>query len=363
MSGPGDPQYPYQPYPPQQPRHHQPDAPTRSRFTSPLAVRMAIRPVPRLGVSLAGVGVGLVIVGVLVWSITYIAESPTGLFGGEPGSSGNSRHFLGAIVSLIVIAIGYALATIVQHGPLATAGVTASALGVPVCIEFLTLDLGSGSTQLVNFDATVLGSVAVWLVSYLFVRGTRGHSFYVGLIALVVWDYIIDKVAPHLFQTNSTLSGNNVATSLSDSFHSDLTTVGTVSLVIGVIYYVIALVLDQPGRHGPGTPMALVAFLATAFGIGALASDLKQVGTGVLLLACGLVFAAYGARFDRRFTTWIWAFGAALGAALLVGKAVSSDGGAPLGVALICLGVVFVIGGALLAKALGEPDDVPDPTG
>jgi hypothetical protein len=109
--------------------------------------------------------------------------------------------------------------------------------------------------------------------------------------------------------------------------------------------------------------MALVAFLATAFGIGALTNDLKQVGTGVLLLAGGLVFATYGARFDRRFTTWIWAVGAALGAALLVGKAVTNDGGADLGVALICLGIVFVVGGALLAKALGEPDDVPEPTG
>jgi hypothetical protein len=362
MSGPGEPQYPYEPYPPQQPGPY-PPAGTSNRLIERFAGRLVARPVPRLGVSLAGVGVGLAILGVLVWSITYIAEGSSALFGGG-GSPGGSRHYLGAIISLVVVAVGYALAIIARRGPLATAGVTASALGVPVCVEFLTLDLGGGSTQLVNFDATVWISVAAWLVSYLFVRGTRGHSVYLGFVALVVWDYIVDKVAPipltQAVQSRLPTAGS-VLNGLGPGF--DLTTLGAVSLVIGAVYYAIALGLDRSGRAGAATPIALVAFLAVVLGIAALTPDLDQAGTGVVVLIAGLVLGAYGARFGRRFTTWAWAAGAALGAALLVAKAVSNTGGADLGVALICAGAAFVAGGALLAKAFGEPDDALEVSG
>jgi drug/metabolite transporter (DMT)-like permease len=97
-----------------------------------------------------------------------------------------------------------------------------------------------------------------------------------------------------------------------------------------------------------------------AVGIAALSIDFKQVGTGIVLLLVGVGIALYGARWNRRFTTWIWAVGAALGGILIVAKIVgSSSTGAAVGIALIILGVLFVVGGALLARAINEPDDAP----
>jgi hypothetical protein len=103
----------------------------------------------------------------------------------------------------------------------------------------------------------------------------------------------------------------------------------------------------------------LIAFFAVGVGIGALAKDFKQVGTGALLIVGGLVLSYYGARYDRRFTTWIWGIGTAIGAVLILAKIVT-HGGTAIGVGLIVLGAIFVIGGWLLARVLDEPDDLPE---
>src|SRR5690349_7120487 len=89
--GPSDPQHrpayppqpgpaPYQPYPPHQsygpygpygpsePPYQQP-AP-RAGLWDRLGARAVTRPVPRLGVSITGVGVALVVLGILVWGAT-----------------------------------------------------------------------------------------------------------------------------------------------------------------------------------------------------------------------------------------------------------------------------------------------------
>jgi hypothetical protein len=343
----------YQPYP------GGPPAP-RPRLVDRLGDRLAERPAPRVGVSLAGAGVALVIVGVLVWGFAYTVEGVASSFadGGDGGTG--SRHYLGGVVALIVVAIGYALAIATQRGALATAGVAASALGVPVALEFFTLDISGGSGSVVNTDAVVWVSIAVWLISYLWVRGARGHSFYLALTLYALWLYITDKASPSALTRSvsfgtSTIAGggDNLGTS---SF--DFGTLAGVSLTIGAIYYLVAWGLDRAGHRGAGVSFVLVGFAAVAFGIGALAPDLKQIGTGIVLLVVGVVIAAYGARYGRRFTTWIWSAGAALGGALIMVKLVADSGGPAIGIALIVLGAIFITGGALVAKALHEPDDV-----
>jgi hypothetical protein len=383
MSGPYEPQYPQDPYQPpyqQQPYQQQqqpyqqypgyppgqgypgapPDVQDRGRLAARLADRLAARPAPRLGISLAGVGVGLAILGVLIWSITYIAEGASGFSsGGGGGTAGGSRHYLGAVLSLAVIVVGYALAVLGERGPLATAGIAASAIGVPVCLEFLTFDLGPSGGRIVNFDAVTWGSVVVWLISYLFVRGTRGHTFYLGLSALLIWDYVVDKATPNLLSGAVSFGGQNFFGS--DNLgtpHIDWSTLAGVSLTVGAIYYVLAWALDRTGRSGAGVAFALIGFPAVTLGIIALYPGFKQIGTGIVLIAVGVILAGYGARHGRRFTTWIWAVGAAGGAGLVVGKLLADSSGVAAGIAFIVLGAVFVVVGALLARVLNEPDDV-----
>lgn len=188
---------PYQQYPPQYPapqyaQQYAPQ-PAPQRWHERLGPRVFARPAPRLGVSLAGVGVLLALLGVVAWGGSYVSDAQSAsIASGHPGSS--SRHFLGALLALVVVAIGYALLITARRGALATAGIAASALGVPVAMEFLTYDPSSGSP--INADATVWVSIIVYAISYLFVRGARGHTFYVGASLVLFWSYVIDKVAP-----------------------------------------------------------------------------------------------------------------------------------------------------------------------
>lgn len=229
---------------------------------------------------------------------------------------------------------------------------------MPVCVEFITLDLGSGGPAM-NLDATIWVSIVVWLISYFVVRGTRGHSFYLGLSAIALWEYVIDKVAPSVLTSFDRLQPVTAPLGqLRAPEQPDFGSLAGASLVFGATYYVIAWALDRSGHRGAAVPLVLAGFPAVAVGIGALFPDLHQTGAGLLLLVIGVVLASYGARFDRRFTTWVWASGAALGAALFVGKLAGDAGGPTTGLVFIVIGAVFVVVGALFARLLNEPDDM-----
>ncbi len=366
----GPPQYGPPPYDPQQygrPPGPPDSAPPRQRgqLMALLHDRLTGRPEPRLGVSIAGVGIGLVIAGVLSWSLTYVIEGGVSSSFSATGANTDSRRYLGVGLSLVVIVIGYALTVRARCGPLATAGVAAGALAVPVAIDFLTFSASAGDPG--SIDAIFWVSVIVWTLSYLFVPGARGHAFYLGLTAVLAWIYAIDKVAPEAFNTRSVVAG---LTPLSPSNPFGATTVdgaslAGISLTIGAIYYLVAWSLDRSGRRGAGVVFALAGFPAVAVGVAATAQDLKQVGAGIVLVVVGLALAAYGARYGRRFTTWVWAIGVGVGAVLVLSKLVKA--GATVGISLIIAGGVFVAAGWALARALHEPDDVvpasPAPVG
>ncbi len=105
-----------------------------------------------------------------------------------------------------------------------------------------------------------------------------------------------------------------------------------------------------------GRGVRAVGFLAVAVGIAALHPDLHKIGTGTAPMLVGAILSAYGARYDRRFTTWVWALGVGLGAVLVLTDLIT--GGATLGIALIIAGVVLIAAGRALARALDEPDDI-----
>lgn len=352
-------------YPPPSPGSYPPPpsgpgapAPRRG-FADRLGARLARRPEPRLGVTLAGVGVALVIVGVVVWSGDYLAH---GIRFSESGQSsdGGSRKLLGIALSLLVVATGYGLAIVRRTGPLATAGVVSSALGVPVLFAFLTFDLSasSGSGLPFSFDAVVLVSIVVWVLSYLLVPGARGHAFYLGTAAIFLWIYVVKKAEPDVFSARAVFAPVLNAFGVSGG-SPDWNTVAVISFLFGLGYYAAMTWLDRTGRSGAGIAFAAAAFPAVVAGIAAAAPNLEQTGTGILLVVLGLLLAWLGAGSRRRFTTWVWGYAAGVGVVVLVGKASPSNATAA-GIALIVCGVVVVGLGWFAASALREPpDEVP----
>ena len=372
MTEPLDPQYAPPPpggYPPPPPPGYggpggpggyppSPPPPRGPGIADRIGPRAFRRPDPRLGVTLAGIGVGLAIFGVILWSGDYLSG---GIHFDESGSSsdGGSRKLLGIALSLAVVAVGYVLAIVQRRGPLATAGVVASALGVPVLFAFITFDLmeASDSGLPFSFDAVVIVSVVVWLLSYLFVPGMRGHAFYLALSATLLWIYVLDKAEPHTFSPASWFSPVLRSFGADTNAHSpDLSTIAAISFTFGLVYYVVMVWLDRTGRPGAGVGFAVPAFLATVAGIIAAAPDLEQTGTGIVLVVLGAVLSWVGAQSVRRFTTWVWGLALGIGVATLVEKA-TTDNAAAGGITLIVCGAIVVAAGWFLAGALGEPPD------
>lgn len=359
-AAPGGQQYPAQqfgpPGPGGYPGYPGPAAPSAPRPSGwqRLGARATHRPAPRFGVTLTGVGVVLVIVGILVWGVSYVFDGiASGLFSGQGAGSSDSRHFLGFVLALILVAIGYALVVVARTGPLVTAGVAATALGIPVAMEFATLDPSGG--EIFNTDAIVWVSIVAYLISYLFVRGARGHTFYLGLAAFFLWEYAVGKAGPDTQTIGSAFIGS--ATRGTTTVPSvDNKTIAAVSLIFAIGYYLLAWYLDRTGRRGAAVPFVVVGIPAMLVGIGALAPDTKQVGTGVILLLVGLVLCRYGAAYGRRFTAWFWGLASAGGAVTILTKFATQ--GVSIGIAMIVLGVAFAIGGWFAARALNEPDDM-----
>jgi hypothetical protein len=222
-----------------------------------------------------------------------------------------------------------------------------------------TMDLPTGSTA--NGDAVFWVSILVYLASYLFVRGTRGHTLYLGIAAVQLWSYVVVKAEPHLGQALATriLGGTRSIPGLvAPPSQVSFNTIGAISIVFGVGYLLLAWWCDRTGRAGPATVLALVGLLVVLAGIAAFAPDAKQIGTGLLLIVIGLAVMVYGGKAERRFTTWTAALAVGFGAVLVVTKLLQNSNGTSGGFWVMVLGVVLVALGALLRNALDEPDDM-----
>jgi hypothetical protein len=303
-----------------------------------------------MGVSLAGVGVAVAVFGVIVWGGDYLAHGVH--FSDESGFSiSDSRRVLGIVLSLIVIAAGYLLAAARVSGPVTTAGVVASALGVPVLMGFITFSLNAdGPFQL---EAVVFVSIAVWVLSFAVVRGTRGHSFYLGLAALTFWFYVLDKAEPNALSITRAVSRS---LGFGGGGGPDWSTVSGLSFAFGAVYYAVMVRLDLRGRAGIATPFALAGFVATTAGVAATAPDLHVKGVGAFLIGVGLIECALGARAARRFTTWVGAFEIGGGTVALIGDSINSNNTAA-GIVLIVCGLAMVVAGHVWAVAFRERTD------
>jgi hypothetical protein len=225
---------------------------------------------------------------------------------------------------------------------------------VPLAIGFVTFDIGntfSGDLP-INLDALALVSILVWLASYFAVPGARGRSFYLGATAVMLASYVGFKSAgDSTLQSAVNLGGSGAAGS------PDTNAVGAIGLVFGLAYYAIAALLDRRGQRGAAVALAFAGFVVTLAGVAGLAESFGVSGTGVLLIALGVLLAWYGGRFGRRFTTWLWSTAVLVGIVMIIAKA-SPDNFTAAGISLIVIGVVVVVLAYLASAATNEAPDI-----
>ncbi len=283
------------------------------------------------------------------------------------GDEGDFNNVPGILLSALVVAAGFALLTRFRNGPLATAGVVASATGIPPLMFFLTVDvddLPPYSTEAILYVST-LAWFACWAVG-----PGKGRPFYLGAALVGFWLSVlqlVEQVFDAPFGIAEEVSADIGDTDVFDGAQQaafdapDPTTLGILSLLVGIGYLVIGRLLDKSGKHGTATPFAFTTPLALATGVVLLVEDLELAGTGLLTIVLGAALAFHGATVGRRFTTWVGCAAVALGAALFLGD--MSDDPTVLGMLFIAAGIALVAGGYAVAAVLDEPDELePGPS-
>jgi hypothetical protein len=315
-----------------------------------LGPRATRRAEPRLGVVLAGAGMVLTIIGVLSWSGDELGEG-----------TGGSDKGLGIVLSLAVVAAGYALQALYRRGPLAAAGTVAATLGVPSLLFFLTFDADKAleGEPPFSLDAVLLVSAVIWLVSYAIGPG-RGRPFPLGTALVVLWLYVVEK-SEGVIALPFTLFGDLVAGGLGEDLgrsQPDVTNIGALSMLFAAGYYVASLLLDRTGRHGIATPVLAAGVLPLVVGIATLSDDLDTAGVGIVSVILGFIVASIGtAGIGRRFTSWFGGAGVVFGVLLLIDEAVG-DSSRNAGIVAIIVGVGVVILAQALSMATNEPDEM-----
>ena len=270
-----------------------------------LGPRIHRRPEPRLGIALAGAGAGLAVVGAIaLGGDRLVAE------GGGTGSK-----YPGLAISLLVVVLGVALNTIHRTGPLAAAGVAASATALVPLSFFLTYsDTSSRSGSPISFGTILFLSWVGWAAGYLLGPG-RGHGLYLGAALIGVWLWMLE-VTEHIFSFPTDLVFGFVSTGDPTSFGTGAAspgfdsaggpsthTIGSYTLAFAVAYLLAAQRLDRSDHRGIATGFTFAAVVTTVIGIALFSDDLEQVGTGLAYLIAGIGFAYLGAVGGRRLTT------------------------------------------------------------
>jgi len=317
--------------------------------------RAARRPEPRFGVSLAGAGAAMLVVGA-------IALGGDQLFG---TSSGEGSQIPGLLITFAVIVAGVALTASYRSGPLAAAGVAASAAALPAFLAFLTYSQDSPP----SFDTILLLSFIGWAAGYLVGPG-RGHSLYVGAALLGLWLWFVE-VTEHLFSfpvnflfglaraasagTIDSSSSSSSSFGASSGSVPDATTIGIYTLVFAVGYLVVARLLDRRNLRGLATPFTFAGVVTLIVGVASLSNDLEQVGTGIAFAIAGLLLIYLGATEGRRATNLVGAILVFLGITTVVAD--PFDTATSFGFAEIIVGTVAILIAHWIATQFHEPPE------
>ena len=106
-----------------------------------------------LPTALAGTGVAVAVLGLLNWS-SNVVTTGSGGSGGDPSSGARLGGFL---IAAVLTVLGYLFAVRARRGVLVTAGVGASALGIPISLAWLSFGDHGGGHLPIQLDAVALG--------------------------------------------------------------------------------------------------------------------------------------------------------------------------------------------------------------
>jgi hypothetical protein len=307
-----------------------------------VGARAMRRPAPRFGIGLAGAGAALGVLGVVAIGGDHVATS----------NGGDTSRLPGLLLTLAVFVLGLLLAAQFRTGPLAAAGVAASAIATVPFWVFATYSPGDTPPF-----ATILGLSSITFAVAYVVGPARGRTVYFGALLIGAWAWCIEAtehvlgfpadVASNLFVVPSAEFGRRAP---------DPTNIGSYSLVFALVYLIAGVLLDRRARHGMATAPMAAGIVTLIVGILALSSDLEQTGTGVALWLAGLLLLLLGAIQGRRGTNWIGAALVFVGVTVVVGDAV--DTASAFGVVELLAGVVVVLLAALVGTQFNEPSEL-----
>jgi hypothetical protein len=325
--------------------------------------RRVARAWPRLTITLAAAGCGLIVFGVLAFGVADL---------GDGGLSGGASQLPGVMLSL----------------------------GVPATLFFMTFD--DSALPPFSIDLVLLGSTAAWVMSYVAGPG-KGRLFYLGAALLGAWLTMLELVesvfsfpfssiggffdelsgvSRGLGSTSSTLlppftvPGSPTVTipgipptpiDLLPSRFTHVPDPGSIcmlSVVFGIGYLITARALDRRGQAGRATPFTFAGIVALFVGIavGFLGLELEASVAGAAFIVAGVLVATHGAGTARRGTTWAGGAAVFVGVVLIAGDA-AGESARTFGIVAIVFGLGVVALAHVLARSTGEPaDDAPGPS-
>jgi hypothetical protein len=314
-----------------------------------IGARATRRPEPRVGVSLAGAGSAMLVFGAVVISGDQLISA----------DSGGGSQFPGIVITLAVVVAGVVAAARYRTGPLAAAGVAASGIALLPFFFFLTYSKNSAP----SFGTILLLSTLGWIAGYL-LAPSRGHAFYLALALVGLWLWVVEVTEKlfsfpigFLFALANVASSSAVGGSSSSDFGfksgPDATTIGGYTLAFAVVYLVVGRVLDRRELRGMATPFMFAGILTLIIGIAAVADDLGEVPTGLVLAVTGAVLCYFGATESRRGTNWAGAILAFLGVTTVVTNPFDSPTAG--GMAELAAGAVVILLAHWISTQFHEP--------
>lgn len=357
------------------------------------------RILPWLGTSVAAMGGVMVTLGATV-------------LGGDWGNGDDGfNQAPGIATSVAVLVVALVLARRLP-GAARGAPIGAAATAVPALMGFLTL--GDEPTY-DSFRMFQLLTIAGWVLLF-FVGTLRARAVFLGLALALTWNFAVLEASniddsfgvdpfvtgvPFLYPPDDEFSGDLGGTEFSgdptdydgDGLSDDIDPtpfgddfgefddgtfderdfdepgdrrlpVALTSSVFGVVYLLAMRRLDRSGELAVGTAFAATGGIALVSGVVTWGTFLESTGGGGFFAVVVGLFIAWCGAGGRRFTTFLGALTASVGALFVAGDATDGDGGSDgsvswFGTLTILFGIALTVVATGLARILREPGAGP----
>lgn len=288
-------------------------------------------------------------------------------------AKGENIRATGIFLSLIYLLGGFCVLLFTQSRRAVAGAVAITGLTVLPLMTYLFVDVDNPANTFDSFDSyrnTQMGilatSMIVWLALHLVGPGRR-HGLYLGLALWALWSLPITYISTSAFE--SVLGGFDLGdltdgggssgfgfgsgseSGLFDDPKATVLALGLVSLVIGLAYLAVGVLLDRGDDHRRGTPFFALTPIVLGSALFYLSLRYGQNWIATLGIALGALSIAAGTLGQRRFTTWIGGAAVAGGIVGLVGNNI--DDAVPAGVTLTLLGLTVIVALAITEGAMG----------